>query len=321
MTDDARFPRTVLAACCVPWDQAGQLADHVFRDSIAGLVREGFGDLYVFGTAGEGHAVDEPRFDQVVDVFADEARRHGVEPMVGLISLSLPTVIDRIERCLIRGIRSFQLSLPSWGALNDVELASFFAETCGRFPNADFLHYNLARSGRMLTPDDYATLAARHPNLVAVKHTRADYPTVHRLFAQTPSIRHFFTESTYSYASLVGPAGFLVSVASVNPRRAREFFDAGVARDVAALMAMCAELVGMSGELRRAVGPGPHIDGAFDKVFAKVHDPEFPLRLLPPYQGSTDEAYKSFLEALNEHYPQWVRRRDSDHPRALRSTC
>lgn len=306
MTDTARSPRTVLAACCVPWDDTGALVEPLFRDSIADLVAHGLRDLYVFGTAGEGHAVDEQRFDQVVDVFADEARRHGIDPMIGLISLSLPAVIGRIERCAARGIRSFQLSLPSWGALNDAELATFFAETCGRFPEADFLHYNLGRSGRMLTPDDYAALAAEHPNLVAVKHTRADYATVHRLFARAPQLRHFFTEAMYSYASLVGPAGFLVSIASVHPRLAREYFDAGVARDADALMAICAELLDLSAELRRAVGPGPHMDGAFDKVFARMRDPRFPLALLPPYQGTSDDAYEAFRAALRAHHPRWL---------------
>ena len=31
------------------------------------------------------------------------------------------------------------------------------------------------------------------------------------------------------------------------------------------------------------VDGGPYIDGAYDKVLWKLHDPEFPLRLLPPY--------------------------------------
>ncbi|WP_158564290.1 dihydrodipicolinate synthase family protein [Jiangella anatolica] len=307
-TDDARYPRTILAACCVPWDESGELAEELFRASIADQVAQDLRHLYVFGTAGEGYAVDERRFDQVVDVFADESRRHGVDPMVGLISPSLPVVIGRIERCVARGIRSFQLSLPSWGALNDVELATFFAQTCGRFPEAEFLHYNLVRSGRILTPDDYATLAAAHPNLVAVKHTRADYATVHGLFAKAPALRHFFTEATYSYASLVGPAAFLVSIASVRPQLAREYFDAGVARDTDALLATCAQLLELSGELRRAVGPGPHMDGAFDKIFAKVRDPRFPLALLPPYQGASDAAYEAFRAALAQRHADWLER-------------
>ena len=71
--------------------------------------------------------------------------------MVGVISLSLPTIIGRIERAHAMGARRFQLSLPSWGSLNDAEVATFFRETCARFPDVEFLHYNLMRAGRILT--------------------------------------------------------------------------------------------------------------------------------------------------------------------------
>ena len=48
--------------------------------------------------------------------------------MVGVISLSLGTILDRIERCRAKGVRHFQISLPSWGALGDSELSEFFRQ-------------------------------------------------------------------------------------------------------------------------------------------------------------------------------------------------
>jgi len=50
--------------------------------------------------------------------------------MVGIISLSLSTIIERIGLARDLVFREFQLSLPSWGALNDRELTIFFRETC-----------------------------------------------------------------------------------------------------------------------------------------------------------------------------------------------
>ncbi len=38
----------------------------------------------------------------------------------------------------------------------------------------------------------------------------------------------------------------------------------------------------------------PAIDGVYDKLYTKFNVPEFPLRLLPPYQYSTDKAYEKF---------------------------
>lgn len=302
---DARYPQTVLATCCVPWDADGSLLENVFRTSIRTLLGHGFRDLYVFGTAGEGHAVDEGRFDAVCGAFVDETRRAGVPPMVGVISLSLATAIARIERAADLGVELFQISLPSWGALNDRELATFFAETCGRFPSLRFLHYNLPRAQRLVTPAEYTELAERHPNLVATKNAGASNATIVELFARVPQLRHFFTEPGYGYASLIGPAGFLVSVGLLQPRLAHAYFEAGRSRDVETLASIARDAAALVQELRRALGTA-HMDGAFDKCLSKSLDPSFPLRLLPPYEGASDEAFEAFAAAVRERFPHWT---------------
>ena len=302
-----RYPRTILATCCVPWTEDGSLAEATFASSVDTLVGHGLRDLYVFGTAGEGYAVDEPRFDAVVEVFLDRCRAHGVPPMVGVISLSLPTVVGRIERCAQRGVELFQLSLPSWGRLNDVELERFFAETCGRFPSLRFLHYNLPRAGRVVTPAEYARLSDRHPNLVATKNAGAAYPTAIALLEQAPELRHFFTEPGYAYASLFGECGFLVSVLSFNPGLAHRYYRAGVERDVETLRTLAAEAAGVARELERVLGTA-HMDGAYDKCLSRALEPGFPLRLLPPYEGASDEAYERFTRAVADRYPHWLDR-------------
>lgn len=304
--DSMRYPRTILATCCVPWNADGSLAEDIFRDSIRLQIADGFRDLYIFGTAGEGYAVSDRQFDTVTRVFVDETRQAGVSPMVGVISLSLTTIIERIERAAAMGVTAFQISLPSWGALNDAELARFFDETCGRFPELSFLHYNLSLAKRLVTPDEYAGLAARHPNLVATKYGSADYATVIGLLTKASAIRHFLTDLGFGYGSLVGECGFLISLAAVHPARARAYFDAGKRRDAATLAAMGTELAGMVEALKRAVGPGAHMDGAYDKIFARMRDPRFPLRLLPPYQGASEAAFERFVATLRERFPQWV---------------
>jgi hypothetical protein len=41
-------------------------------------------------------------------------------------------------------------------------------------------------------------------------------------------------------------------------------------------------------------------------MFAKMHDPELPLRLLPPYAGSTDDEFRAFVQLLGQRLPEWV---------------
>src|SRR3954466_13425120 len=135
-----RYPCCILATCVVPWDEQGEFLEDLFRHQVAAMLAPFTKHLYVFGTAGEGYAVSDRQFDRVVRVFDDAMRAGGAEPMVGIISLSLSTVVERIARARELGVRHFQISLPSWGPLGERELFAFFAATCGRFPDCQFFH-------------------------------------------------------------------------------------------------------------------------------------------------------------------------------------
>ena len=50
------------------------------------------------------------------------------------------------------------------------------------------------------------------------------------------------------------------------------------------------------------VGNATHIAGVYDKLLFKLCDPEFPLRLLPPYQGATELMFQRFRAAMPEEW-------------------
>jgi dihydrodipicolinate synthase/N-acetylneuraminate lyase len=308
----ARYPRTVLATCCLPWREDGKLDEPLFRRTVHNLVAGGLGDLYVFGTAGEGHAVSEADFRHVVEAFAEEMRIAGGRPMVGVINMSLPTILERIAFAAARGVHIFQFSLPSWGTLNDHELRRFFAEICGAFPDLAFLHYNLMRSGRLVRPEDYAELAEAHPNLVATKYGAGDPETVAGLLHHAPQLRHFLTELGFYLGAPLGECGLLASIAASNPARAREYFQAGVDHDAVRLCDLYRDLAGMMGAIRRAAGGIGLTDGAYDKIIAKVGEPDFPLRLLPPYQGATEDGYRAYVAELARRFSRWLPARPNE---------
>jgi dihydrodipicolinate synthase/N-acetylneuraminate lyase len=300
-----RYPSCILATCCVPWNKDGSIAEEIFRREIRNLRTNLTQNLYLFGTAGEGYAVTESQFDQIVRIFCEETIQQNIPGMVGVISLSLPTMIERIERARKMGIRHFQISLPSWGALNDTELKTFFAETCGRFPDCSFLHYNLARAKRIVTAEEYAFLANKHPNLVATKNSTDLMERITGLMTKAPQLQHFFTENGFAYGSQLGECGFLASVASVNFEQAKRYFAAGQGRDSQTVHRQQRELSEMIDEIIVVARGEAHMDGAFDKVFCKIHDPEFPLRLLPPYSGLSDSTFREILDVIKRKYPQW----------------
>ena len=303
---EKRYRPGIMATCCVPWNDEDGFAEELFRWQVAHLLSHGVRDLYIFGTAGEGHAVSEAQFDLITRVFMEEAAQPGVQAVIGVISLSLPTIIERIERARGMGARRFQISLPSWGALNDAELDAFFRETCGRFPDCEFMHYNLGRSRRLLTPVEYGRLSERHPNLVATKNSSQDASFVVALLTAAPRLQHFLTEIGFGHAGAVGECGLLISVASVQPARAARYLRAAVERDAVTLAAMQGELRNLIGDLIALVGDSAHMDGAYDKLFCKLHDRRFPLRLLPPYAGASEEIFEKFVKLLRTKYPQWL---------------
>ena len=103
----------ILATAVVPWTETYEFDEVRFRRQVHTIARTLTQHIYIFGTAGEGHAVNESQFDQITKAFWLSTQEAGASPMVGLISLSLPTIIARIERGRTLGFRTFQLSLPS----------------------------------------------------------------------------------------------------------------------------------------------------------------------------------------------------------------
>jgi len=299
MTTVAPSNPTILATAVVPWNERFEFQEEVFRRQVHILARDLTRDLYVFGTAGEGYAVTERQFDQITRAFWESAQESKVNPMVGLISLSLPTIVERIQRCHALGYRLFQLSLPSWGALNDREVDRFFAETCGRFPDCQFHHYNLMRTKRLLTSVEYRRLAAAHPNLIAVKNSTTDPAVIADLMTMTPRLRFYITEFGYAIARKTHELGLLISLAAINPERAKRFVAGTDAQRAADLEELKAVIAGL-----KAAGDKFHIDGAYDKMLYRMTDPTFPLRLLPPYASASDADFEVFKAAIP---PQWRR--------------
>jgi len=290
----------MLATAVIPWTPAFEFDEERFHRQVQTIAGDLTRYIYIFGTAGEGYAVSEKQFDQISKAFWLSARQAGAAPMVGIISLSTTAVIDRIERCRAIGFQTFQLSIPSWGPLSDAELDLFFAETCGRFPDCQFHHYNLLRTKRLLTAKEYKRLADTHPNLIAVKSSASDPLVVSDLLQASPRLRFYFTEVGYTLARRTHDVGLLVSISSINPARAKAF----AAGDHSRREADLGEIIAMINSLKELAHNRFHMDGAFDKMQFRCSDPSFPLRLLPPYTGATEQDFDSFLASIPSGWRQ-----------------
>lgn len=97
----------ILATAVVPWTSGGGFDDDRFRRLAATLANGLTRQLYVFGKAGEGYAVNDRQFEQIARAFWGSTQESGVSPMLGIISLSLSTIVDRIQLGRDLGFRTF----------------------------------------------------------------------------------------------------------------------------------------------------------------------------------------------------------------------
>jgi hypothetical protein len=298
-----RYPSVILATCVIPWTESYDLDEDLFRQQVQLLKQNLTRHLYIFGTAGEGYAVTDRMFERIARLFRSLNTDVEDHPMVGIISLSLPTIIERIALCREMGFREFQISLPSWGPLNDLELKTFFRETCGRFSDCRFLNYNLARTKRVLTAEDYASISAEHPNLVAVKFGGGDEATRIAMLQRASDLQFFFTETGFCQVRDRFECGLLISHASTNFDSGKELFAARGRR----LAEMSRELGEAGNALHVAAGDLVHMDGAFDKLIIKAHLRQFPLRLLPPYASIREDCVEEYISRLPARWRPEVR--------------
>jgi len=283
-----RYPQSNLAACMLPWTDDDQLDVPVFESHIQETLDAGYTCLYLMGTAGEGYALDNGRFRQVIEIFADLAVGDGRDPQVGVIGTSMEQTLERIGWAHALGIRMFQISLPSWGTLDESETMVFFQTVCGRFPDCRFLHYNLPRAGRILYGPEYHRIAEAVPNLVATKNSSTDYARTKDLLVHSGELQHFLLEGNFAMGCTIAECALLCSYDALFPETTWKFFEAGRQGDLEELFRIT-RLFSDVGNALFAHCPRTMIDGAYDKTYLWLRNPRFSNRLLPPYQGLTAE--------------------------------
>lgn len=298
-----RYPQSHLAACVLPWTEDFRLDIPLFEEHIQGAIDAKFTSIYLMGTAGEGYALTDEQFKEAVGVFARMAVRPGLDPQVGVISLSMGQFIERINWARGQGIRMFQISLPSWGVLDEQERMLFFKSVCGTFPDCRFLHYNLPRTKYIIAGREYRRIMDEVPNLVATKNSTADYLRIADLMKHASELQHFFLEIGYAMGCMLGECSLLCSYDALFPKTSWEFYEAGKRRDVENLWRLHILLndVDLFGGLKREM-----IDGSYDKTLLWLRHPKYPTRLLPPYIGLSAEdltAVRKRFDELYSHIP------------------
>lgn len=301
-----RYPQAILASCEIPWDENSKILEDVFRRSVQSSL-EHFNHVYIFGTAGEGYAVDTAQFQNIVNIFYEETRGDGVYSMVGLIGMSTPIILEKLHYAYGVGFRIFQISLPSWGTLTDSEVMTFFKDVCSVYPDAKFLHYNLPRTGRVLEASDYRPIVDAIPNLVATKNTAGGHKRAAELVNQVGELQHFLGEGNFLQGCLYGECSLLATFGSLSPLKVKSYFEAAQQSDFPTMLKMQKGFHDIHVDLFKKLVGERRIDGAYDKLWVRLGGfEEMTLRLLSPYQGFSEEQFQACKQVLHDKYAEWL---------------
>ena len=296
-----RYEQCILVSAYIPWDENFIFDRGLFVKLLRHICAEGYRFIYLFGSAGEGYALTDSQYEEIVAVFAQEAITLGFRPQIGVISLSEQQIKQRVEVGLRLGVREFQISMPPWHALSDIEVSNFFHDICDNYPEASFINYNLPRTKRLLTVDELTALASEIPNLVGAKFMTNDMYIVYQMAYNGGPLRFWVGEAAFAYACVIGgDVGFLPS--SCNLRRTKLFYDACIAGDWGTVSAELPLQHAKFSVLEKSF-PYWRIDGAYDKMLTRVEIKDFPLRLLPPYEYCSEVEFELFLSKMREECP------------------
>ena len=306
MAFTTRYPQAILASCEIPWDENYEILEDVFRRSVQ-VSLEHFNHVYIFGTAGEGYAVDTAQFQNIVNIFYEETRAEEVHAMVGLIGMSTPIILEKLHYAYKVGFRTFQISFPSWGTLTDAEVMVFFKDVCGVYPDAQFLHYNLPRTGRVLEASDYRPIVDAIPNLVATKNTAGGHKRAAELVSQVGELQHFLGEGNFLQGCMYGECSLLATFGSLSPLKVKTYFEAAENGDFSTMLTLQKGFHDILQDLFKNLGSERRIDGAYDKLWVRLGGfEEMTLRLLSPYQGFSESHFQACKQLLRDKYADWL---------------
>jgi len=289
-----------------PWNEAERLDEPIFRRAIRLALVADFRHLYVFGTAGEGYAVDSDRFREVAEVFADELSGTDARPMIGVIGLSTAIVLERLGVAHRLGFRAFQVSLPSWWPLTDAEVVTYFEAICGAFPDSSFMHYNTARAGRLVSGALYAQIVERVPNLVATKTMTGDLAVVAGVVRDAPELMHFLTEQSVAYGSLFGEVALLGTFGALAPAQSWALLAAAIDGRHAEAAAIGSWFERLNAAIFSPLMADRRVDGAYDKTIQRLAPgmDDFPLRMLSPYRTVSEAEFEGARQILRSEFPE-----------------
>lgn len=301
----ARAPlKGVWVAMPTPWTSDGQVDQGLVVELVRRYAEAGLDGAYTTGTDGEMHVLELEELRSLVEAFAEGVRETGLPVQVGCAWLHTDGVIERGRLARDHGIDRIQVALPAWIPLNDDEVVRFYGAIQETLPETKLIHYNIARSGRMLKGHDYKRILEVAPNLAGSKHTGGDTGALIEIIEATPGLAHFVVDNQIVTGALFGSPGFYSFIANLSPSFALKLMRACSSGEWEAAAAMA---VTCSRFFRRWLAMCPDINSS--SALAKIATragicPDMPLAIKAPYTSGTDRHVADLRALVENEFPE-----------------
>ena len=276
----------------IPWAQDGTLLQKQLREVIHNLLRDGCDGLYLFGTSGEGYAVSDDEFTEILEIFVEATEGFTGFRQAGCFGLSSDQVKHRCRIVTALGLESAQITLPFWKELNDDELVLYVTDVCRSFPELSFLLYNNPRNKRLLKGKELEAIHAVSPNLRGAKTGAGAWLDFVELISESPSLQHFVTEPAFLFCRGLDDVGLIPSSNYVCPRKSRAYYDAAVGNNLSTARQLHVEIMRFFQETAKPLILKGYIDGAIDKAYLRIRGMDISLHMKSPYTPLNDEDFQ-----------------------------
>jgi len=298
----------VWVAMPTPWNADFTIDAGCVNELVSRYAEAGLHGAYTTGTDGEMHVMDLPDFQKLAEAVGQSLAATGLPFQMGCTWNHTEGVIARALIARDNGIRRIQVALPAWVVLNDLEVLRFFEDLQNALPDMEFIHYNIARTGRFLNGDDYRAVLDVAPNLIGSKHTGGDVSSLIDIVQRTPQLDHFVVDGQIVPGALFGARGFYSFIANLAPHIALKLWNDCAAGNWEAAARTRERIDRLFRDWRAS---SAHITGspALGKIATSAGIlPGMPLRVRPPYQPGAiadvqvlrDLIATSFRDFVNE---------------------
>jgi len=304
--------RGIWAGITLSWDENYELDEAAFRENLRRLVEVRPHGIYIFGSTGEFHAVDDDEFRRVVDILIEEVSASGIPTQAGCNGLATRQIITKLKYAQAAGVDGGQVALPSWMKLTEEEIVSFWRDISEAVPQLPLISYNISRTKWYMYHEQYSQIMEVAPNLIGIKWSGSSELNLERLeetVAAIPQLAHFLGEGNLLKGMRFGIQGCYSAWVLAWPKRTIEIFelaDQGNWEEAEALHHRCREASQFIVAMVEELGLGmmdPIIDKGFGVLcgFLTGHQ-----RTRPPYIGWPDEAMQIMRQRVHERFPEFL---------------